>query len=120
MKPSTPASAAHAIAEAIRTQLGTDAVILITPGSRKCAVVIAQAPDADARLARDSAEPDGEPAGNGQHGERLAYSVDEAARALGLSRDVIYGQLRTGRLQSLKVGRRRIITREHIDKFLAG
>jgi excisionase family DNA binding protein len=82
--------------------------------------VVAQASDASGRLARDSAEPGREPASNAQHGEKLAYSVDEAARALGLSSDVIYGQLRSGRLQSLKVGRRRIITCEHMDKFLAG
>jgi hypothetical protein len=28
--------------------------------------------------------------------------------------------MRNGRLDSIKVGRRRIITREHIDRFLAG
>jgi excisionase family DNA binding protein len=108
------------IAESIRAQLGTEAVVLITPSSSGIAVVVAQASDASGRLARNSAEPDREPASNEQRGERLAYSVDEAARALGLSRDVIYDQLRTGRLKSLKVGRRRIITREHIGEFLAG
>jgi hypothetical protein len=36
------------------------------------------------------------------------------------SRALIHDQLRTGRLDSLKVGGRRIITREQIDKFLAG
>ena len=50
--------------------------------------------------------------------DRLAYSVPEAAKALGLSRDVIYGEIRAGRLESLKVGRRRIITRMQIDEFL--
>jgi len=40
--------------------------------------------------------------------ERLAYSVAEAARALGLSHAMIYDQLRTGHLGSLKAGRRRI------------
>jgi hypothetical protein len=33
MKPPTTSSAAHAIAESIRTQLGSDAVVIITPGS---------------------------------------------------------------------------------------
>jgi excisionase family DNA binding protein len=52
--------------------------------------------------------------------ERLAYSVDEAAAITGLSRDLLYDQMRTGKLAYLKVGRRRIITRQHLEAFLAG
>jgi excisionase family DNA binding protein len=51
--------------------------------------------------------------------ERLAYSVDEAAQITGLSRDLLYEQMRAGRLGYVKVGRRRIITRQHLDAFLA-
>jgi excisionase family DNA binding protein len=51
--------------------------------------------------------------------ERLAYSVDEAARLTGLSRDLLYDQMRRGRLAYLKVGRRRLITRHHLEQFLA-
>jgi excisionase family DNA binding protein len=51
--------------------------------------------------------------------QRLAYSVDEAATVTGLSRDLLYDQMRTGKLGYLKVGRRRIITREHLAEFLA-
>jgi excisionase family DNA binding protein len=54
----------------------------------------------------------------GRPGERLAYSVDEAAQITGLSRDLLYDQMRTGRLAYLKVGRRRIITRQHLEAFL--
>jgi excisionase family DNA binding protein len=50
--------------------------------------------------------------------ERLAFSVDEAARITGLSRDLLYDQMRTGKLAYLKVGRRRIITRQHLEDFL--
>lgn len=50
--------------------------------------------------------------------ERLAYSVDEAARITGLSRDLLYDQMRTGQLAYLKVGRRRIITRQQLEAFL--
>jgi excisionase family DNA binding protein len=50
--------------------------------------------------------------------ERLAYSVDEAAQITGLSRDLLYDQMRTGRLAYLKIGRRRIITRQHLEAFL--
>ncbi len=55
----------------------------------------------------------------GPPGERLAYSVDEAAQITGLSRDLLYDQMRTGRLAYLKVGRRRIITRQHLEAFLS-
>ena len=51
--------------------------------------------------------------------QRLAYSVDEAATVTGLSRDLLYDQMRTGKLGYLKIGRRRIITREHLAAFLA-
>ncbi len=51
--------------------------------------------------------------------ERLAYSVDEVAQITGLSRDLLYDQMRTGRLGYTKVGRRRIITRQHLEAFLA-
>lgn len=50
--------------------------------------------------------------------ERLAYSVDEAAALTGLSRDVLYEEMRRGNLASRKVGRRRVITRVQLEKFL--
>jgi excisionase family DNA binding protein len=53
-----------------------------------------------------------------QPGFRLAYSVDEAAKITGLSRDLLYDQMRAGKLAYLKVGRRRIITRQQLDAFL--
>ena len=48
----------------------------------------------------------------------LAYSVDEAAVLTGLSRDLLYDEMRAGKLAYLKVGRRRIITRQHLEAFL--
>lgn len=50
--------------------------------------------------------------------ERLAYSVKEAARLTGLSRDLLYDEMRRGNLTYLKVGRRRLITRQHLEQFL--
>jgi excisionase family DNA binding protein len=50
--------------------------------------------------------------------DRLAYSVDEAAAITGLSRDLLYDQMRAGRLAYLKIGRRRVITRQHLEAFL--
>jgi excisionase family DNA binding protein len=55
---------------------------------------------------------------NGMHAERLAYSVDEAARLTGLSRDLLYDEMRRGNLEYLKIGRRRLITRHHLEQFL--
>ena len=55
-----------------------------------------------------------------QLAERLAYSVDEVAQITGLSRDLLYDQMRTGQLGYIKVGRRRIITRQHLEAFLIG
>jgi excisionase family DNA binding protein len=45
--------------------------------------------------------------------------VTEAAVITGLSRDLLYDQMRMGKLAYLKVGRRRIITRRSLDAFLA-
>jgi excisionase family DNA binding protein len=41
--------------------------------------------------------------------ERLAYSPDEAAELLGISRELVHDLLRTGQLGSVKAGRRRLI-----------
>jgi excisionase family DNA binding protein len=51
--------------------------------------------------------------------DRLAYSIKEAAEATGLSRDLLYDEMRAGRLAYLKIGRRRIITRQQLQSFLA-
>ena len=66
--------------------------------------------DADAAAASRNADPPG---------ERLAYSVAEAAFITGLSRDLLYDQMRAGKLAYLKVGRRRVITRQNLEAFLA-
>ena len=56
--------------------------------------------------------------GQDPQGGRLAYSVDEAARLTGLSRDLLYDEMRRGNLAYVKVGRRRLITRQHLNQFL--
>ena len=52
--------------------------------------------------------------------ERLAYSPDEAAELLGISRELVHDLLRTGQLGSVKAGRRRLIAKHHLEAFLAG
>ena len=56
--------------------------------------------------------------GQGEH--RLAFSPDEVAAPLGISRDLVYHLLRTRQLRSVKAGRRRLISRQYVDDFLAG
>ena len=105
------------MAESIRLQLGTDALVLITPGPHSCAVVVSSVPGYPSRLSDARTQLDRESA---EDGPRLAYTVAQAARALGLSKSMIYDQLRANRLASVKVGKRRIITRQQIDAWLAG
>lgn len=67
----------------------------------------------NARVPQQASSPESTPPA-----ERLAYSVDEAARLTGLSRDLLYDEMRRGNLDYLKVGRRRLITRHHLEQFL--
>lgn len=58
--------------------------------------------------------------GNFMHAnhERLTVGVAEAAKLLGLGRNTTYTLLRSGRLRSVRVGRRLVIPRSEIDAFL--
>ena len=70
------------------------------------------------RAAVSPAAPDPGTPGSGTAADRLAYSVTEAARLTGLSRDLLYDEMRRGHLSYVKVGRRRVITRQHLERFL--
>lgn len=48
---------------------------------------------------------------------RRGYSVEEIAHAYHVSRQHIYNELNSGRLKSMKVGARRIITPEHLQAW---
>jgi excisionase family DNA binding protein len=50
--------------------------------------------------------------------ERLAYAPAEAARLIGYSRSGFYLLLSSGEVPSFKLGRRRLITRQHLIEFL--
>jgi excisionase family DNA binding protein len=52
--------------------------------------------------------------------ERLAYTVEEAAAVVGVGRDLLYDEIRTGRLKSKKAGARRVIARHHLLEWLDG
>jgi excisionase family DNA binding protein len=50
--------------------------------------------------------------------EKLAYRPEEAAEASGLGRSTIFNLLRSGELESLKVGRARLIPVDALRKFI--
>jgi excisionase family DNA binding protein len=48
-----------------------------------------------------------------------AYTVEEVADLLHVGRDKVYYLLRTGQLRSIKIGKSRRITEEHLTAFVA-
>lgn len=52
--------------------------------------------------------------------DRLAYSINETARALSLGRTSIYAMIADGRLQAFKLGRRTLIRAESIRRLVGG
>ena len=51
---------------------------------------------------------------------RLLVSVREAAARLGVSRSSVYELLNAGRIESVKVGARRLVPSEALESFVAG
>jgi excisionase family DNA binding protein len=51
--------------------------------------------------------------------QKLGYSIDEAAHAIGLSRTSVKNLIATGRLRTVHVGRRVVIPRGEVDALLA-
>jgi excisionase family DNA binding protein len=49
----------------------------------------------------------------------LALSVSGAARAIGVSRATLYVLFAQHKLKSLKVGKRRLVERAEVERFLA-
>ena len=49
----------------------------------------------------------------------VLYTVDEAAQALRLSRSALYELIRSGRLRSVKAGRRRLVPVEALAEYVA-
>jgi excisionase family DNA binding protein len=48
-----------------------------------------------------------------------AYTVEEVAEMLHIGRDKVFELLRTGQLRSLKIGKLRRITDQHVAEFIA-
>lgn len=50
--------------------------------------------------------------------ERLLYSAEEAADLLGIGRTFMFALLASGEISSLKIGKRRKVTRDALDEFI--
>lgn len=50
--------------------------------------------------------------------DALAYSVDEAAERIAIGKTTFEELLSSGAIKSIKVGRRRIVTRRALEEFL--
>jgi excisionase family DNA binding protein len=48
-----------------------------------------------------------------------AYTVEQVAEMLCVGRDKVYYLLRTGQLRSIKIGKLRRITSQHLAEFVA-
>ena len=48
-----------------------------------------------------------------------AYTVEQVAKMLHIGRDKVYELLRTGQLHSIKIGKLRRITEQHLAEFIA-
>lgn len=58
--------------------------------------------------------------GVGEPPERLAVSVNEAARLLGISRDLAYDLVARGEIPAIRLGRRLVVARRALQHLLAG
>ena len=48
-----------------------------------------------------------------------AFTVEQVAEILHIGRDKVYYLLRTGQLRSIKIGKLRRITSQHLTEFIA-
>jgi excisionase family DNA binding protein len=50
--------------------------------------------------------------------EQLLYRPEEAAKALRIGRSTVYEEIRLGRLQTVRIGRRRLVPPEYIVQYV--
>jgi excisionase family DNA binding protein len=69
-------------------------------------------------LARESGPGHAAGGGGGDPGGQELLTVEQTAEVLQISRDHVYGLLRSGELRSLKIGKLRRISRQRIADFI--
>jgi excisionase family DNA binding protein len=52
--------------------------------------------------------------------DRLAYSINETARALSLGRTSVYAMISDGRLEAFKLGRRTLVKAASVRRLVEG
>lgn len=52
--------------------------------------------------------------------EKLAYSINETARALSMGRTSIYAMIADGRLDAFKLGRRTLVKADSVRRLVEG
>jgi excisionase family DNA binding protein len=57
---------------------------------------------------------------HGEQVERLTYTIPEAARVLGIGRDLCYQLAHSGELRTLKMGRRILVPKTAVTELLEG
>ncbi len=50
--------------------------------------------------------------------ERIAFKIDELAKAAGVGRSLVYEELKAGRLKAFKVGRRALVMVQDAEAWL--
>jgi len=51
--------------------------------------------------------------------DKLTLSVEEAAKLLGIGRNLCYDRVKTGEIPVIKIGRRLLVPRSALEKLLA-
>lgn len=52
--------------------------------------------------------------------ERLTLTVEQAAKLLGIGRNLAYERVKTGEIPVIRVGRRLLVPRKALDRLLDG
>jgi excisionase family DNA binding protein len=55
-----------------------------------------------------------------KYGEPLNYPVDAAAWAIGIGRSTLWEMIKRGHVQTVKIGRRRLIPKEEVHRIRSG
>jgi excisionase family DNA binding protein len=62
----------------------------------------------------------GLPSHGTKDGQALLVTVEEAARLLGIGRTTMFGLIGTGEVKSVRLGKRRLISRKSLEQFVEG